>query len=124
MTTEEQLKQQFGNSRHFTVPEGYFDNFTATMMERLEEEQEQATVVTLNAHKHPRRPMWLAAACIVGAVLALGTWLNRQGTDPTTTEQPVALASTVTEPTNDEMEEAMDYYMIDEQDLYAMLTEN
>ena len=105
MIQEEQyLKESVGHKHCFKVPEGYFDQLTAQVMQQLPEQQ-QARRVHL-------RPCLYAAACSV-AVLLIGVtyYFHEQSSD-----EAVADSSYY--------EEVADYAMIDNVDIYACISEN
>ena len=56
MNNEKDIKQRFGTANHFTVPEGYFDNFASQMMSRLPERE--ARVVEIKQWLRQVLPLW------------------------------------------------------------------
>lgn len=105
MIQEEQyLKESVGHKQCFKVPEGYFDQLTAQVMQQLPEQQQ--------AHRVHLRPWLYAAACSV-AVLLMGVtyYFHEQSSD-----EAVADSSYY--------EEVADYAMIDNVDIYACISEN
>lgn len=118
---EEFLIERCGKERHFTVPEGYFAQFNAQMLQQLTPE---AKIVPIR-----QRSVWqyvvYAAACLATVVVMGGAFLHK---DQLTNNGSVGLESSasVAQSTNggDAMEEAADYMMLDKQDLYAYLMDN
>ncbi len=105
------------------VPEGYFDNLSSRIMDRIAEEEEQgektATVVSMNRGgtsiwKYAVRWTVAAAACV--ALVFLGVNYYEDKTDA------LAQSDTMTEEYDDEYgEDMMSYSMMDEQDVYCYL---
>ena len=105
MTVEEKhLKEIVGKRNAFRVPDGYFEQLTAEVMQRLPEQQ-KARTTTL-------RPWLYAAACTVAAVLMGVTyyWYQDSADD--------MMAD------GNYYEEVADYAMIDNIDIYACLEDN
>ena len=105
---EKYIKEKIGNSNPFVVPEGYFDQLAANVMAQLPERKAKSRRVSL-------RPLLYAAACVVAVVvMALSYLFNKHAAD---TEQPVAVSSV----DNTYIEEAADYVMLDNNEIYACL---
>jgi hypothetical protein len=105
------LKEKFSpDKKLFTVPDGYFDSLADRIIEGLPEEKA--------AVKHSASKWWMyAAASVIIAVASVTTYLrfNAQQ-DNVAPKQMAAAAST------DSFDEAADYAMLDNQDIYACLT--
>lgn len=122
MTEEEKyLEKLLGRNPGFKVPDGYFDDFTSQLMEKLPNREPRA--VTLRPRGWRRfRPVMLAAACTLAAVFALGTYLRKADTaDGTVAPQEQVAKKTSSYSTFDA---AMDYTMMDNEDIYAYVTGN
>lgn len=111
MTEEKFLEERMTKQNPFRVPEGYFESFADHVMEQLPPQQQKA--------KHmPLRPWMYAAACLLVAVFCVAVYFSRIDTAVTTSEMSqMAVTDTY-------MEEAADYVMIDNTDIYACLAEN
>mgnify|MGYP006988864276 CR=1 FL=1 len=115
MNKEEQiLKRRFGNKNHFTVPEGYFQQFNTRLMGQLPERE--ARVISVSPWKR-LRPTLLAAACISGILLSAGIYRHA-----TVQEQKADLMAQTEGQNYYDIDEAADYLMLDNDDIYAMLT--
>lgn len=119
MNLEEQLIQDYGRKRPFSVPESYFENFAADFMSKLPERE--AHVIKMSTWKH-YRTMIAAAACFVGLTFLSGTYLylhtpEQQGVNRLTA-QPASLSAQ-----HSSFEQAADYMMIDSDDMYSYLAE-
>ena len=100
-----------GKRNPFTTPDGYFDQLTTRVMERLphEEQRSAAKVVRL-------RP-WLYAAIFAGVVAVTATLIFNSTTDDMQTSDGLMATSY-----NDAyIDDAADYAMVDNQDIYAYL---
>lgn len=101
---EKHLRETVGTRNAFRVPEGYFEQFTAQVMEQLPEQQKARTTML--------RPWLYVAACTVVAVLMGVTYYWHQNT-----------ADDMMADSN-YYEEVADYAMIDNIDIYACLADN
>jgi len=113
---EKYLRQKFGNETPFRVPEGYFENFTAQMMEQLPERP--AKTVTLSVSRWQKWRPYVAAASICAVIFGAGLFYNGHHSDATS-------SSTVAKTPNVEsnLEQAADYIMIDNDDIYSYLAD-
>ena len=112
---------------YFRVPEGYFEQLTSQVMSHLPEQaesQQPSTVVSLQPEKKARvvsLRRWLYAAACVAAIAVLGlTFMfdNREVVE----QQSLTASATAVE--SDYMDEAADYALIDNAEIYACLAEN
>ncbi len=103
MIEEQYLKENIGRKNCFVVPEGYFEQMKSQVMEQLPERKARMTVL---------RPWVYAAACTIAAILLGVTYSNHHQSY----EEPVS-------DNNSYIEEAADYAMIDNTDIYACLSE-
>lgn len=118
---EKYLREKMGQSNPFKTPEGYFDQFTDRLMKQLPEERQKPAIVRL------LRPM-LYAAVFVGILILGATFVfnNSQSSD---TQQNLALATHKTaEPSavtysDTYIEDAANYAMIDNEEIYAYLSD-
>lgn len=118
MKEEEYLNSRMGRHNPFTVPEGYFEQLTAQVMDRLPEKKTAKVAVMKRL-----RPWLYAAACICVAVfIAAVAFNNRQEATPG--QQQVA-ATIGQEPydyySDSYIDEEADYAMIDNQEIYSCL---
>ena len=118
---EKELEQRFGKQTPFRVPEHYFDNFTSQMMTKLPETD--ARVIKIQSSLwHRLRPALLAAACFLVAVLSVSVLFNEREKDnvtanhahPSACSQPAAYSV---------FDQAADYTMIDNEEIYAYVSE-
>ena len=117
MTNEEYLNQRLGNPRNpFRVPDGYFDNFTQELMEKL---PEQNAVLTIRRKPVVRAWMY-AAASLVAAVFTLSAYFLFSQQEATPPAQ-LSASSTAVGISDAYVDEAVDYAMVDNHDIYAAL---
>ncbi len=126
MTVQEDnfLVENFGRERHFSVPNDYFAQFHKQMMEQVRAEaaadDSPANVVTMR-----RRPVWRtvisAAACVAAVAVMAGAYLHEnQPTDGGAASAPSVAKA---QGGGDAIDQAADYMMLDETDLYAYMSE-
>lgn len=120
LNEETYINERFGKKNPFTVPDGYFEQLTERVMSRLPEAS-QAPVAEQKAERgrpaliRRLRP-WLAAACIAGAIVCTAVYLKPDvNTTPTGDELAEATY------TDSYIDDAADYAMVDNQDIYAYL---
>ena len=135
---EEYLNSRMGKRNPFTVPEGYFEQLTQQVMDRIP--QTTATIdmqPALHAEEQPARkparvavmkrlrPWLYAAACIcVGVFIAALAFNNRSEVAAPQTSAPQIAANTQADYgyySDAYIDEAADYAMIDNQEIYACL---
>ena len=124
------LKQRVGNRNPFRVPEGYFEQLTEQVMNNLPEvarEEPIAPVVSQTRARKIQLRSWLyAAACSVVA-LAMGvSYYFMQSSASSTDAAPMASVTPAayTAPDNSYIDDAADYAMLDNAEIYAYLSEN
>lgn len=118
---EKYLVDRFGKKQPFSVPEGYFDQFASQFMENLPEREEEAVVVRLDSHSRwstIRR--WSVAACLAIALAGAGMWAF-QGESPKATGAADA-SQFASSNYNTAIDQAADYAMMDNGDIYAYVS--
>ena len=110
MNEEKYIEEKVGRRNPFVVPEGYFDTFTDQMMASLPERQPQAKRLWL-------RPLRYAAAVVCLFMLGAMAWFAFSPD-----KQPLQ-AKTVNVSTDVAFDEAADYVMLDNSDIYACLSD-
>lgn len=113
MEEEKYIEEKVGKRNPFRVPEGYFEGFTAHLMEQLpEKSQPRAKSVWL-------RPWFYAAACACVLLVSATVWLSLP--EKEIQQAPVAVVDQYQQEQSDAFEEAADYMMLDNDDIYAYL---
>lgn len=123
MESEEKvLRARFGKEQPFRVPDGYFDNLASDIMSKLPEDDKPLTVRVPLRRKLQRAAV--AAACVC-AVLFSTFAIMRTTTD--SHQQPVAASTAAQTDTYSDygtLDIAADYVMLDNEDIYAMVSSN
>jgi len=121
---EKEMQERFGKVNSFRVPEGYFDQLTERVMAQLPEREQQAEKISLS-DRRPKsrlatlRPWLYAAACTVAVVVMGLTFHSHDAAE----EQPLASTS-ITNTESQYIDDAADYAMLDNAEIYACLVEN
>lgn len=105
-----------GEHQPFRVPDGYFDQLADRLMQQLPDAEAEPQKPTLLVHMRP----WLyAAACAV--LLVGGATLFMRQADFDTASQQMAVVQDAAISADQSIDEAADYAMLDNQDIYACL---
>ncbi len=114
MTNEElYLKERVGQKNPFRTPEGYFDQFTANIMAQLPKRQPMESKSVAKKVAMPIRHWFYAAACVAALLVTAFSFHFHNTTD---NQQQVAFSETY-------IDEAADYAMLDNTDIYQLLAE-
>lgn len=120
-TNEKFLNSQFGNKRPFKVPDGYFECLTSQIVDNLPEKSLDGSAIKLSKPSVWRVWRYITvAACICGVIFGVTAYLYNapKGIEHT-------LHSSVTDDTYyDVVDYVTDYGMMDNDDIYALLSEN
>lgn len=130
MTEEKDLLSRYAKKTNpFRTPEGYFEQFATQLMEQLPEKQ----AVAEKEEKQPTlfrrlRPLWLAAAAVCGVIFCTTVTLmtlkrHARQTAPVATESTWTPQSAYQDFTEEELFEAMDYALVDNNDISMYLSE-
>ncbi|WP_455098482.1 hypothetical protein [Prevotella histicola] len=132
MEVEHQLHSTYGNKRPFTVPDNYFSDLSSQIMAKIPVEEPvntpENTVKTKKSHFaliRRVRPLAIAAAMI--GIIMIAFW---SFTDYTSNQKRAAdipekgVGETLSKATSsDSFDEAADYMMMDEDDMYAYVAD-
>lgn len=117
---ERYIRNKFGNSNHFCVPEGYFDNFTSQLMDKLPE-REVGVIPMRHSRLKILRPLLYAAACLCVAIFGATIYFSQ--TESALDEQNETSAVLSQGVYNDIDEDyVLDYAMMDNVEIYAYLS--
>ena len=120
MNEEMYIQEKVGKRNPFRVPDGYFDNLTAQVMQNLPEQPKR------RAKSVFMRPVFYAAASVCALLVAGAAWMWHPSAEVTATD--AVQAKTVVQPQQDAsgeyLDEAVDYMMLDNHEIYAYLAEN
>lgn len=117
MTNEEEyLIERVGRENPFRVPEGYFDTLASEVMARVDAVE---TPAPRKARVVWMRPLLYAAASVCAlfiSVMGYNMYTHQQAA------QPMAQQVTVPQHSEDSFDQAADYLMVDNEDIYACLS--
>lgn len=119
---EEYLKEKMGRGTPFTVPDGYFDQLAERIMQQVPTEKRAVT---------KRLRPWLYAAACAGVVALSATLLFKSAPSPSAQDQKQIAMATQTEAVQEAyadysdtyVEDAANYAMIDNEEIYAYLAD-
>lgn len=125
MTNEEKIIQEkLGNQNPFRVPEGYFDSFADQLMSQIPETKRE---VEQPVHKATKvrllRPIMVAAACACIAIFSITLYLNHAQEPAKELTATKATPSNLQNAEEEYLDDAADYVMLDNADIYACLSE-
>lgn len=119
MKEEDNILKKVGTANAFHVPEGYFENFTSEIMNRLPE-KEKLTVGKKESTMWERVKPWAyMAAMFVGAALIIRVASSNH--TPTATDR---VAADETETEMEYINMAVDNSMLDDYSLYVYLADS
>ena len=112
MKEEKYITDMVGNQNPFRVPEGYFDGLTEQVMWSLPERRQRAKSVWM-------RPVFYVAASVCALLISGAAYLFLSGVGQQDSLQ--AQVPAMQESSDVSFDEAADYMMLDNQDIYACL---
>ncbi len=118
MKEEDKLQKMIGTENPFRVPDGYFENFTSEVMNRLPEKEKVATVHNEPTTWQKVRPWLYMTAMFIGAALIIRV----ASTDHKPAVDRVAAEESETEIEYINM--AVDNSMLDDYSLYVYLADS
>lgn len=120
MKEEDTLLKKLGKENSFKVPDGYFENLTSEVMNKLPEKEKAFKEETVSTWTRVK-PLLYMAAMFVGAALIIR--VASTGPKPAATDD-VAVMEADTEVVSDEMlDMALDRAMLDDYSLYVYLSD-
>lgn len=121
------IERKFGKKQSFKVPEGYFDELSLRMAERIPSMQE----VDLNecaktkSSRHPiLRYVIAVAACTLAAFFSVYVYMNNVGAKDEKQKQAWVQTELRSAQSYSAVDVAEDYAMVDNEDIYAYLADN
>ena len=111
---EKYIREKLGHTNPFRVPEGYFDQLTSQVMSQLPERCQKSRVISL-------RKWYYAAACVAAVAIMGFTFLFHQEAEGG--EQPVVASVETNNIDNSYIDDAADYAMLDNSEIYAYLAD-
>ena len=123
MEEEKYIEERVGKRNPFLVPDGYFDHLADQVMASLPEQPEQQTSKQQPKAKRIsiRSLYYYVAAAVCTLVISVAVWQAFPGSS-----QQVAVQTPVAyqEPSDADFEEAADYIMLDNNEIYSLLADN
>lgn len=119
MNEEQYLINKAGKENPFRVPEGYFDSLASQVMSRVDAEgnkPQDMPMIEKMAKTVWLRPVLYAAASVCALFISVTAYQHFTAQPVENTTEQVAVYS------DNSFDEAADYVMIDNQDIYACLT--
>ena len=119
MEEEKYIEELVGKRNPFVVPEGYFEQLTDQVMQSLPDRRPRAKTVWL-------RPVLYAAASVCALFVCATVWLSwpRSSQQDQKDVAEAVQAVQMQQPDDAFFDEAADYMMLDNHDIYALLSEN
>lgn len=122
---EKYIEATFGRKAPFKVPEGYFDDFAARMMERLPDQGDVRPAVFRELRpslwQRWRKAACVAAACVAVGVVGVGAYMHHEGGARGNAQ--VAAAQAQAAPSYSSADAFADYAMLDSDDMYAYMAD-
>lgn len=132
MEVEHQLHSTYGNKRPFTVPDHYFSDLSSQIMANIPVEEpvktSDNTVKTKKSHFvliRRVRPLAIAAAMIGIVMIAFWSFADYTSNQQSAADAPEkGVGGALSKATSsDSFDEAADYIMMDEDDMYAYVAD-
>ncbi|WP_321332757.1 hypothetical protein [uncultured Bacteroides sp.] len=122
MKEEDNILRKVGTDNHFTVPEGYFENLTSEVMNKLPEKEKSVFVEKEPTMWNKVKPWIYMAAMFIGAALIIR--VASSDNNKSAKDEAVAAETEMTEPASDEyIDTILDHSMLDDYSLYVYLTD-
>ena len=124
MESTNHLQKEYGTQRPFTVPENYFSELSSRVMAQIPTEEQKETVVTVKSRRtmvHYLRPLAMTIGVVLVGFLAYHEFDGGQGKHALAGSQLAQGAHEASASSEDDFDQAADYFMIDESDMYAYL---
>lgn len=127
MESTNHLQKEYGTQRPFTVPENYFSELSSRVMAQIPAEEQKEAVVEVKPRRATLRYLrpLAAAAMTIGVVLigflAYQEFDGAQGKHSLADSHLAQGAHEASASAEDDFDQAADYFMIDESDMYAYL---
>lgn len=120
MKEEDKIKKRFGTDNAFKVPEGYFDNLTNEIMNKLPEKEILTSTEEEVSTWRKIRPWLYMAAMFIAILLPIRFIVNSTSNG----KAELTASNKESVPVSDEYIDAiMDHTMMDDYALYQYLTE-
>lgn len=113
MDEDKYIEERVGKRNPFLVPDGYFDEFAAQLMQSLPERPRRAKSIWL-------RPVFYAAACVCALLICTAVYVWK----PEPAMQRTETLAVQQDQSDTSFDEVVDYMMMDDHEIYACLSDN
>lgn len=121
MKEEDKILKKVGTGNAFKVPEGYFENLTSEVMDKLPEHKQPAFEVKEPTRWDRLKPLFYMAAMFIGAALIIRVaTLNYK---PDTVEMAAVETIEVDSDADEYIDAVLEGSMMDDYSLYVFLTD-
>lgn len=117
MKEENELLKKYGTQNPFTVPEGYFENFSKELMKKLPEKERRDNQEDITTWQRVK-PWIYMAAMFCGLMFTV-----RVVVGPPKQDTPIFTAAETEQFSDEYIETILDHSMMDDYTLYQYLTE-
>lgn len=120
MKEEDNILKKVGKENAFRVPDGYFENLTSEVMNKLPEKENQASIFREPTRWERIKPWLYMAAMFAGAALIIRT----ASFNPSSEADTIAMEDSETELISDEyINTVVEGSMLDDYSLYIYVTD-
>ena len=116
------IEERFGKKCSFKAPENYFDDFASQLMPMLPEKENTRIVYMQSPFKRYFKMAALVAASVISVVLGINIYVGHER--PTNSSAIEAKANKTVETEYTAFDEVANYSMIDNEDIYAYVSDN
>lgn len=117
MKEEDELLKKYGTKNPFTVPEGYFENFSKELMNKLPEKEQMPALEPASTWQRIK-PWAYMAAMFCGLMFTV-----RVVVGPPQQDTPIFTAAETEQFSDEYIETILDHSMMDDYTLYQYLTD-
>lgn len=117
MKEEDELLKKYGTKNPFTVPEGYFENFSKELMNKLPEKEQMPALEPASTWQRIK-PWAYMAAMFCGLMFTV-----RVVVGPPKQDTPIFTAAETEQFSDEYIETILDHSMMDDYTLYQYLTD-
>ena len=118
---EDYIRNKVGKENPYRVPQGYFENFTSQMMDRLPD-CDARDVLLVSSRKRRIRLLWYAAATTCVAIFSLTAYFANIDDHKDMISDDVMAVSHANVSSITYEDEVLDYAMLDNTDIYTYLS--
>lgn len=122
---EEKLIRQFGKIESFKVPDGYFEDFTSQLMNKLPEKSHKKGIFKFHPMVWSSRLRGGIAAAVIAATLTIGVYTYFGKFNVVNSYERSSMPQKENlDQVKSNFDQMADYTMMDNEDIYASLADN